>query len=290
MAPQIVDEVWRNVPEEQRKLYQEFRAARPYTEFDFEDLCGTYISCGEGPHTLLFLPGAFVDANMWIHSIIAFEKDYRIISVGQPSRTLQMDQMPAFICRILDREQVEKATVIGVSAGGGAAQFFLQHQPEKVEQLVLSHCTTLNPTTGHRVRRSIRILKLLPRSLIRAMLKARSRKYPVSSSWTEFTKAYARQFLPTLEKESIIGFLEAGATAAESFSFDPEVIRSWPGKILILSSKNDTISFPRVSELQSRYPNAQTHVFEDGGHTTLMLYPDAYNAVLRVFLKEAYGN
>ena len=49
-----------------------------------------------------------------------------------------------------------------------------------------------------------------------------------------------------------------------------------------------TISFPRVNGQQARYSNAETHVFEDGAHTTLMLYPDAYNAVLRGFLKTAF--
>jgi len=281
--------VWEDAPEEQRKVFQEFRAAHPYTEFDFEDLRGNYIGCGRGPQTLLFLPGAFVDADAWIHSIIAFEKDYRIISVGQPTKTLQMDSMPGFICRILEREKVEKATFIGASAGGGAAQHFLQHRPDKVEHMVLSHCTTLNPETAQRVRSSIKIFRLLPIGMIRLMMKARSRKYPPSSRWVEFTKAYARQFMPTLDKETMIGFLEAAATACEEFDFDPEVIRSWPGKMLILSTTGDKISFPRIGELQARYPTAESHIFGDGGHATLMLFPDVYNSVLKSFLTAAYG-
>ena len=290
MNHQSFDKIWSDVPEDQRTLYQDFRASHPYIEFDFENLRGRYISCGRGAKTLIFLPGAFVDADIWIHSILAFENDYRIIAPSRTSKTLQMDRMPDFICKIFERERVDKATFIGASAGGGAAQYFLQHRPEKVEHLVLSHCTAMSRETARGVERTLKILRFLPLPLIHLMLKARSKKYPASSSWAKFTKAYASQFYPTLDKATIMGFLKAGAEASEKFLFDPEVVRTWGGEILIISSKDDKMSFPRLHELKARYPKARTHILEEGGHASLMLFPETCNAVIRTFLNQVYEN
>ena len=64
----------------------------------------------------------------------------------------------------------------------------------------------------------------------------------------------------------------------------------WTGRVpsAAVTSRNDRLSFPRLAELQARYPSAQTHIFEEGAHTTLMLFPDLYNAELKRFLAAAY--
>jgi pimeloyl-ACP methyl ester carboxylesterase len=57
-----------------------------------------------------------------------------------------------------------------------------------------------------------------------------------------------------------------------------------PGRMLSLTSADDSFSYPRLAILQERYPRAETHVFEAGGHHTYLFFPEAYTEVLERFL------
>lgn len=65
-----------------------------------------------------------------------------------------------------------------------------------------------------------------------------------------------------------------------------EIIQAWPGETVILNSKDDAATIEAVKELQARLPRARTHLFEEGGHHTLLLFPEAYTAALKGFLDE----
>ena len=54
----------------------------------------------------------------------------------------------------------------------------------------------------------------------------------------------------------------------------------------MLGSRDDTAAFGSLGKLQARYPNATTHVFEEGGHHTFMFFPEAYTAALKTFLDD----
>ncbi|MBC8460259.1 MAG: hypothetical protein H8D67_19920 [Deltaproteobacteria bacterium] len=175
MKSQDFDKIYKNVPQDQKEMLKEFRASHPYKELDINGSCWRYISCGHGSKTLLFLPGGFAKADMWFYSILALEKDYRIIAPD--AYTLQ-----------------------GTFAMGDVCCAILEIQG--------------------------------------------------------------------------------------SFVFKPEVLQSWPGKILILSSKDDKLSIVSIEELKVRYPRAKMHIFEQGGHHTFSLFPEEYSSVIRDFLKK----
>ena len=59
---------------------------------------------------------------------------------------------------------------------------------------------------------------------------------------------------------------------------------AWPGRMLLLTSEDDALSYPRLGLLQERYPQAETFVFEAGGHHTYLFFPEAYTEVLQSFL------
>ena len=64
-------------------------------------------------------------------------------------------------------------------------------------------------------------------------------------------------------------------------------MESWPGKILILGSRDDEAAVHSLEKLQARYPRASTHLFGQGGHHAFMFFPEAYAATLSAFLEEA---
>lgn len=270
-----------NIPDYQTYLLRDFRAAHPYQCLDFEDWSWRYLRAGRGERVLLLLPGAFVGAEMWLHLITALEDHYRILAPDMPSKSLTLAEMNATFLKLLETEGVNKAIIVGYSAGGGLAQAFTQSHPERVETLILSHCTPLSSDTAHRVERLVHVVKLLPVSFIRAIFRRRSKEYPPNSEWADFTRAFFAERIVTLNKADLIRFFESGVETARDFQFDSQ---SWYGKTLLLSSKDDAITFKHLNEMQTRYPVAQTHVFEQGGHHTLLLFPDIYRFTIEKFL------
>jgi len=289
------ESIYAEAPAEQRKLLLEFRARHPYRELQVNTKIWHYIACGQGSRTLLLLPGAFMKADMWFQTILAFEKDYRIITPDD--YTLQDTFVMQDICRayamILDTEGVQQATVIGISGGAGVAQFFLQEYPHRVEHIVFSHCGVVKPENAPRLQKQSRLIRLFPYSIIMRILGAVSRshrEYPPSSEWLEFRNSYLREMGQLLTKNIILQFIKGGAEAHLVFRFNPEIARDFPGKMLILSSKSDEWTATQEKELLDRYPRARTHIFEEGGHHTFMLFPEIYNRILKEFLDEAFSS
>lgn len=273
----------KNPPVHQIDLLNKFRFTHPRHQMKFEDWSWQYICTGSGEQTLLLLPGAFIGAEMWLHLITTLEDRYRILAPDMPSKSLTLAEMHAAFIKLLDSEKIDRVILIGYSAGSGLAQAFAQTHPERVEALILSHCTPLNVETSHRVERLIRIMKLLPVHLIRAMFRRRSKDYPPNSEWADFTRAFFAEKIASLNKADLIRFFQSGVEAARAFHFDPQ---GWHGKTLLLSSKDDKTTFKRLEEMQTRYPAAQTYVFEQGGHHTLLLFPEIYNLTLTGLLEE----
>jgi pimeloyl-ACP methyl ester carboxylesterase len=286
------DAIYAQVPDAQKQLLHEFRANHPYSELDVAGTLWRYIACGQGERALLFLPGGFLKADMWFHPILELEKEHRIIAPD--SFTLQgvfaMDDVCSAIACVLDAEEVERATMVGISAGGGVAQLFLQGYAERVEHLVLSHCGVIEggPGAEGRVKRILWLVKIMPLFITRRILLMRTAgNIPHTSEWIAFHNAYFREASAYIKKEMFVRFLQGSVETRRHFVHKPEVLEAWPGEVLILSSRDDDVTLGSLDKLQARYPRAKTHLFEQGGHHTFLFFPKDYTAVLKRFLQEA---
>jgi pimeloyl-ACP methyl ester carboxylesterase len=269
---------------------RDFVPTIPNKELDVGGTRWRYIACGQGGKALLFLPGGFLAADMYFHAVLALEETHRIIVPD--SYTLQgtfdMDDVCRAIVRILDAEGVDKATAIGLSAGGGIAQYFIQEYPQWVEHLVLSHCGILerDPEAEGRLKKMLALVKILPLFVTRRIvMKMTAGHVPPSSTWVEFHNVFFREASSRITKTMFVRFLEGSIAVRRGFVFEPEVLESWAGETLILASKDDQAAYASLGKLQARYPRAQTHLFEEGGHHTFMFFPEAYTAVLMEFVE-----
>ena len=291
MASSNFETLYAGVPAAQKRLLQDFRASHAYSELDVNGARWRYIACGQGEKALLFLPGGFLRADMWFHPILALEKKYRIIAPDAFTlqRTFAMDNVCSAIVRILEAEGVAKATAIGISAGGGVAQFLAQTHPERVEHLVFSHCGVIEGSAEAQkgASRTLRLVKMLPLFVTRwVLMKRTAGDAPPSSEWIAFHNAYYREASSRIEKEIFVRFIQGSLEMRRSFAFKPETLEAWPGEILILSSRDDPLSIHSLDKLKARYPRARTHIFEEGGHHTFMFFPEAYTAALQMFLDD----
>lgn len=286
---QDFDRLYSRVPERQKGLLWDFRASHPYREIATSVGHWRYLGCGEGNEALLFMPGAFLAADMWFHAALALEDRYRIVIPD--SYTLQgtfdMGDVCQTLLEILDAEVIEQVTFIGLSAGGGVAQLFLQEHPNRVKHAVLSHCGLLEPDAKaeQQLMRLLTLVKVLPMWIVRQIvLKRTAGSLPPTSTWVEFHNAYLREMGLRLTKEILLGFLQGRIEVRRHFVFKPESLDSWPGEILLLGSRDDEVTVHSLQKLQSRFPRARTHLLAEGGHHAFMLFPEAYVGALEGFL------
>jgi pimeloyl-ACP methyl ester carboxylesterase len=294
MPNSAFEEIFAAVPAEQKSRLQQFRADHPYSETNTAGQSWRYIACGQGERTIVFLPGAFLTADMWFHPILALEGDYRILAPDAYALQgiFELDDVCRAIECMLDEEAVERATLVGLSAGGGVAQYFLQHFPQRVEHVVLSHCGAMrhDPDRNKSARRLLPLIRWLPLAITRRVLLGRTTgTVPPSSEWVAFHHAYFRERALSIDKQVLLGFVGGSLNASPRLAFQPEELASWPGEMLILASRDDELAYRSLPLLQERYPRATTHVFEQGGHHTFMFFPEAYTLVLKTFLDMASG-
>lgn len=112
----------------------------------FHDVKCYYADEGQGD-VLLFVHGFCEDGTMWDAFKQPFLSRYRIITVDLPgyyrselpNKELSIDIMAAYLLAVLDKEGIEKCTIIGHSMGGYAAMLFAKHNPSRLNKLVLFH-------------------------------------------------------------------------------------------------------------------------------------------------------
>jgi pimeloyl-ACP methyl ester carboxylesterase len=283
--------LYKDVPAKQSEQLRLFRLQHKTQRIDVQGKKWTYVSCGEGKKTLLFLPGAFLKADMWFYAVSVLEKAFRIIAPDANTLCgISAAQALAALPRILDREKAKKAAVIGLSAGGGLAQMFQARCPDRVDGLVLSHTGILkqSPAAEKKIGKLIRLVKIIPLCVIRKILFSRtSGSVPRASEWKTFHDAYFRESLSGITRRVIANFLQNSMLLRKDFTVERNVPESRKVRVLILNSKDDHVTFLQIDNLKQQYPNSTVHVFEQGGHHTFMLFPEAYTSVLSAFLKKS---
>ncbi|RPH55237.1 MAG: alpha/beta hydrolase [Chloroflexi bacterium] len=286
MNPSQADDFYRDVPPTQRQRLLDFRAAHPAKAFRVAGVDWPYLAGGQGKKTILLLAGAFLCADMWFYPIGELEADFRILApdtnmLSGLSARQALDALP----RLLDAEGVEKVAIVGFSAGGGLAQMLLQEHPERVTRVVFSHTGVIETRPGveTQIRRLAWLVRVLPLAVSRrVLLHKTSGNVPASSAWKAFHDAYFRESSAAISKDLLVRFLENGLELRRDYRYQP--LTDWPGRMLILSSRDDAVTLPSLEKLRERHPNAQVHLFNEGGHHTFMLYPETYTTVLTNFL------
>lgn len=290
MKKYLFDSFYKDVPSGQHKQLEAFRATHPAKMLPVQGVEWPYLDCGNGKKTLLFLAGAFLRADMWFYSIGVLERYFHILApdsniLSGLSARQALDALP----HLLDSAGVEKVSLIGLSAGGGLAQLFLQEHPNRVEDVVLSHTGVIESQPGaeRQIRRLVRWVKILPIGASRYLLSRRtSGTMPASSPWRAFHDAYFRESSTVISKALLILFLENAMQLRREAHEKSNAISSWRGRVLILGSEDDSVTIGSLEKLRRRYSDAPVSLFEKGGHHTFMLFPEQYTSALMNFLRK----
>ena len=129
-ANQKIAALYRDAPLEQVRGLLHFRGAYRLERVTIRGVEWRYIDGGQGPTAILLFPGALAIAESSWQTISYFaERDeglrYRVIAPSYPASISRLDDLLTGVAGILDEVDIERAHVLGSSAGGYLAQAFV---------------------------------------------------------------------------------------------------------------------------------------------------------------------
>ena len=284
------EQIFSSVPAEQKEMLLQFREKAAYQQIKHDDHVWQYRVIGNGPKTMILLPGSFTLADMWMQIALFFEPHYRILIPDAYARQELFDIEN--VCRamigMMDTEQVKQAVFIGLGAGADLAQYFLHYHPQRVEQLILSHCEVLGDGTSKDDVRQQRTLKFYQRTnekaIRRMMLRQLEKGLPKNSEWREFTIAYYRESIQGLKKDMVLSYVKNSYAMKKDFEFSVSRIHNWHGNMLYLASEDDNITLGSITPLKRFYPKAKVYRFDEGKNHVHLLFANQVAKAISEFL------
>lgn len=251
-----------------------------------------YVEQGSGP-TMLLIHGFGGQTHQYRHQIAYFARTHRVIAVdlkgfGYSERDINTglshtDQV-VMLRALLEKLDVDRATVVGHSMGGAVAQRFAATHPELVDALVLA----ASMPADRRFRGGGRsmpafllrpILPVLARFAASRLLKASF--YDPANLTDEIAEEYIR---PARLKGSMDGLLKMMKDA----SGDPAVdmTRLTMPTLLLFGSDDPVAPLSMAQQLRERIPHARLTVIDRSAHLLLEERPDDCNRAIGDFLGE----
>jgi len=279
---------FRKVPADQRNELQTFHELHPMRRLRIGDTDWEYIACGrEGP-PLLVLPGGARYADVWFKLIGRLEADFRMVVPTIPT-VATMREIVTGLVGILDAEGIQRTALLGTSLGGCIAQIFVRQYPELVDRVVFSHTTVPDQIKTGLIKLTLKIARHYPLAGLRLSSRFNIMKLmnPPKAERALWNAYWKEKYSAVTDREGFINPAMVMVDFAESYTFSPDDLKGWPGRILILESDNDPAFKPATREaVRSMYPQARVHTFIGAGHTPGYRQPDEYVSVVTAFLRE----
>ena len=274
------DEVYAKVDAETIASLQDFREAYLVQKLDVEGVTWDYIAMGQGEETILFLHGMTGAYDIWWNQLNAFEDDYRLISVTYPA-VGTFDEMSAGVFAILEKEGVDKFSVVGSSLGGYFTQYLLTKYPERIERAVFANTFPPNDIIAEKNKSIGAALPYLPEWLIMDVLKGSiiEKVYPAAGH-SEIVLAYMMEYLGGRMSKA----QEIGRFHCVIEDFDVANVDALGIPVLIIEADNDPlVELALREQLKETYPGVPVKTLHDVGHFSYINEAEMYTEILKNF-------
>jgi len=245
-----------------------------------------FISGNKENETIVFLHPAFSDHNAFNPQIDFFSKDYCIITIDLlghglsiPNNTKDKIDKSAFhINRILEKEGIEKAHMVGVSMGSLIAQYYTLEFPEKTSSLTALGGYSINEINKEveKAQRSSNLALLLKAVIsMRSFRKATAKLTCVTETgqaiFYESSLLYKRRsFMLMQGLQYIIKDREKGKQAIPT---------------LLLTGEYDIdLAKKMANDWHSKIKNGEHKIIKNAGHCANLDNPSEFNNILLEFL------
>ncbi len=281
---------YKNIPRVQKEFLEDFIISHPQKSLIVNGVTWKYFDSEKGKEVLLLLHGGYAGFDMWIHQIVEFKKDFRIIAPTCPVLpNANMKEYSYALYIILKEENVDMVNVMGYSEGGLVAQCFLRDYSNIVSKVILAHTFYPSYEISY-YRQNFTLFRILPSFLTEFIFKllAKPDKEELnhdSTEWLEWYKGYFKELKSKLTKEIILTHVDLMIDFVRNYDFHVDDLSIWRGHMLITVSEDDVV-LKYFDGLKRLYPNAEYHMFRKGlgAHSIALISPEIFNQRIREFL------
>lgn len=282
-----IAKLYQGVPAEMVEQLRQFREDYPYKTTVIDGMTWRYIDTGKGKQAVLTLSGAACIAEVSWRTIARLGQRYRVIAPDYPAIDSNAELVDSLI-NLLDREGIGRVHVMGGSYGGLVAQVFARRQPDRTASLILSHTLLPNQETGRSIAKTLRWLRLMPQSILRAFFKRTMSRLMTKDAAPEIAlmNAHFAEIVDFhLSKAQLVSLMARTVDVAESYTFTPGDLKNWPGRILVMMADDDPATPEEARRaIMAMYPQAQVRLFSGSGHLTSILKQDEYISAMEEFI------
>lgn len=253
-------------------------------------VAGGEIACAHGGQAsatsaLALLHGWTLDHRMWAPQMRAFAAERLVLApdrrgFGASSAPADLTREADDVAALLDRFNVARAVIIGMSQAGRVALDFALRYPQRVAALVLQGTPLAGVTPGPAPDETIPIVEYS--ALVRAgrldEMKRRWLAHPLMRTHSEAAARAARDMIDAYEGRDL---------AAISYLRDAERhdLAGIAAPARVITGALDTPWRRRASDALTRaLPNAERAEITEAGHLCNLDRPEAFNHTLAAFL------
>ena len=205
-----------------------------------------------------------------------------------------MDFYVDFLGHLMDALGLERASLAGISMGGGAALGFALHSPQRVEELVLVDSYGLGSQVPWR-----RLGYLLVRApLLNELTYALLRRSRTMIRWSLYGLVYSRRTVSEEMVEETDRLLDDPQAGRAWRSFQKNEV-GWGGlrtdfsdrlsglempTLLIHGAHDRAVPIAWARRAQERIPDCELRVFSECGHLPPREQPEEFTGVVKRFL------
>ena len=251
----------------------------------------------EGPveaPAVIFIHGFPLNKSMWAIQIEALNKEYRVIAydirghgASEAGREdFSIDLFANDLISFMDRLNIRKAVVCGLSMGGYIVLNAIEKKPERFEALILCDTQCAADTPEVRDNRLVSIENIKKYGLEDYAHESLKNLFaPVSLLSKETEIALVREMIVNTSKQSIYNALHALAIRKET----SRTLSHIKIPVLILVGEEDKITPPEMAEsMHKKINGSQLNIIEHAGHLSNMENPFEFNNQIRKFISSVY--
>ncbi|WP_280395825.1 alpha/beta fold hydrolase [Nocardia brasiliensis] len=242
-----------------------------------------YYAGGAGDPVLLLTGGAGIGIG-WLDVAHALTPRFRTIAPDYPSGITSCAELVDGLVALLDAEAIERAHVVGQSAGGMFAELLSRRVPERVRSLTLSSTGLYGPEDVDRLRARIEVTLATPWPETRAAIQSALRATWKDSDEAEF---WIDQVLRASDVHGSVGSANSYGLLLELAEQVDDLLRgpAWSGPTLILRADDDPlITSTHTDRLRELHPGSEYRTFTEGGHSLAISRTADYIALVTEFL------
>jgi pimeloyl-ACP methyl ester carboxylesterase len=245
---------------------------------------------GEGDPIIL-LHAFPLNGKMWEPQAKALSENHRVVTPDYPGfgRSLYPPAQPDMrfyaerILELLDKLELERVVLGGLSMGGYVAFACLRLFPERVSGIVLAN-TRPEPDSEEVRENRKNMAQRVSEEGVGVLIELQMERLlsPATLQNEPMMVEQVKSMILESSPDGVVGALGAMRDRPDSTPLLPEI----EVQILVIGGEEDGISSPEVmGALAQKIPNSEHHTISGVSHLSNIEAPDEFNATLKEFLK-----